>query len=186
MSTYYTGKGDSGSTSIISGSKILKDQKIIEAIGDVDELNSVIGIALLYVHDKNLGKQLDRVQNVLFHIGASLASVSSKSGSLRWGVKKEDIESLEETINELGRKLPDLRKFVIPAGSDGAVRLHFARAVARRAERKVIAALRECGMLESRDYENVLRYLNRLSSFFFVAALYMNMKKGIKEKNPTY
>ena len=180
MTKYYTGKGDSGNTSIMSGASLPKSDILIDAIGDVDELNSQIGAALFYVRDDELRKQLKLIQNELFSIGALLASAETKEfGKAK--IEKKQIERLEREIDLMGGRMPELKKFVLPDGSEEAVHIHLARSVARRAERKVSGA--------SQKYkinENVIAYLNRLSSFLFTAALYLNYKNGIEESNPVY
>jgi cob(I)alamin adenosyltransferase len=179
---YFTGSGDSGDTGLLSGGRISKNSPIMEAIGNVDELNSSIGIALFYIRDEHLRNELKIIQNKLFSIGAVLAShpdTSSKHGL----VKSEDIEWLEKKIDETGSKFPKLSKFVLPRGTEEAVFLHLSRTIARRAERSVVKAKKEA---DSAEMDIVLKYLNRLSSFLFVAAVYMNMINGVGESSPTY
>ncbi|MGI0141823.1 MAG: cob(I)yrinic acid a,c-diamide adenosyltransferase [Candidatus Micrarchaeales archaeon] len=180
MTKYYTGNGDSGKTSIMSGASLPKDDVLIDAIGDVDELNSAVGAALFYVRDDVLRKQLKLIQNELFSIGALLAAVESKEFS-KAKIERKQIERLENEINTMGTKMPELTKFVLPDGSEESVHLHLARSVARRAERKVSGAAQKYKI-----NTEVLAYLNRLSSFLFAAALYINHKNGIEESNPVY
>lgn len=180
MSNFYTGKGDDGSTSIMNGSKLDKKDILMEAIGDVDELNSSIGVSLFYVREDKTRKELQLIQNELFSLGALLASVSSKEFA---GAKIEmsQIKRLENEIESMASIMPPLKKFVLPAGSEESSHLHLSRSIARRAERHVAAA--------SQKYEiekMVLAYLNRLSSYLFVAALYLNFKNGVEESNPIY
>ncbi len=182
MSKYYTRSGDDGSTRIISGEKILKDSKIINAIGDVDELNSSIGIAIFYVRDDpQIRSELKGIQNTLFSIGAVLASSLNKMEPGKFIVEKEDIERLEESIDRMNGKLPELKKFVLPGGSEPSAHLHLSRSLARRAERSIVGAAGEFKI-----DENVIKYINRLSSYLFVAALYINFVNGIDESNPIY
>ncbi|MDE1860396.1 MAG: cob(I)yrinic acid a,c-diamide adenosyltransferase [Candidatus Micrarchaeota archaeon] len=180
VTLYYTGKGDKGDTGVLANCRVTKDNELVEAIGAVDELNSHVGTAILYIHDENVRMNLKLIQNDLFIIGAGLASAEgAKIKKAELG--REHLERLEREINAMGRELPELRKFVLPGGGEGAVHLHMARAVARRAERRIVSA--------SKRYkieENVLAYANRLSSFFFVAALYLNYKEGVEEAHPTY
>lgn len=179
-STYYTGKGDKGDTGILAKERVSKSDVLIDAIGNVDELNSYMGIAIFYIHDNPLRKTLMGIQNELFVIGANLASVEEKKIA---EARLDDgaIIRLEEQLKRLGERLPDLKQFVLPGGSEGAVHLHFARALARRAERRIVAA--------SEKYpvdKRVIAYMNRLSSFLFVAALYLNYSEGMDEQHPTY
>ena len=180
VTAYFTGKGDDGTTGILSGVRVSKSDKLIAAIGDIDELNSSIGVALSEIEDESLKGGLRSIQNDLFVIGADLASADSKKAG-KAPKKRTAILRLESGITELSGKTPDLKKFVLPGGSRGSSCLHMSRAVARRAERSVISA--------SKDYKinrEIIAYLNRLSSYLFAAAVYLNHAKGIKESNPTY
>ncbi|MDE1855727.1 MAG: cob(I)yrinic acid a,c-diamide adenosyltransferase [Candidatus Micrarchaeota archaeon] len=180
MTKYYTGKGDKGTTSIMGGTALPKDDVLVDAIGDVDELNSQVGAALFYVRDDEMRKQLKVIQNELFTIGALLAAADSENFS-KAKVSEAQIERLESEINSMGDKMPELTKFVLPDGTEEAVHLHVARSVARRAERKIVSA--------TKKYKidgHVPTYMNRLSSFLFTAALYLNHKSGVEESNPIY
>jgi cob(I)alamin adenosyltransferase len=179
MSKYYTGKGDDGLSQIISNSKIQKDDILLSAIGDVDELNSIIAVSLFYIKDNSIINILEEVQNSLFSVGAVLASVDNPKSNIDFAYNKVTI--IESYINKMGSELPDLKKFVLPNGSEASRYLHFSRAVARKAERSVITA--------NKSYKinnNIIAYLNRLSSLLFVCALYINYKEGLPEKNPKY
>ena len=180
MSGYYTGKGDDGTTGLLAKGRVHKSDAIIDAIGAVDELNSSIGIALFYIHDDLVRLELKLIQNDLFVIGANLASIDEKKIS-EARVDAESIVRIENSIKSFGDKMPPLKKFVLPGGGEGSVHLHMSRAVARRAEREIAKA--------SKSYKVdkvVGAYINRLSSFLFVAALYLNYIEGIKEDSPTY
>ena len=177
---YYTGTGDNGDTGLLAGRRVPKDDAIIEAIGSIDELNSCIGVAVFHIRNEQVRAMLRHVQNDLFAIGANLAT---GGGRRRESAIIDDkaIARLEEGISKLGLQLPPLNKFVIPGGCDGAVHLHVARAVARRAERRIVAAAGR----RRRD-SRVIAYVNRLSSFLFVAALFLNSSEGIDEEHPVY
>lgn len=181
MSAYYTGRGDKGETRILSGDAIKKDSIIIHAIGDVDELNSVIGVALANLSDDVLAKRLLSIQNSLFTIGAELASPSKNKHALKSAISAKNVNELEAWITEMSASLPMLKKFVLPGGSPSGAHLHLARSVCRRAERSVVSATK--GRSEAIA---LVSYLNRLSSFLFVAALHANKSEGVKEKNPQY
>ncbi len=177
-SKYYTGTGDKGETGLLGGQRVAKSDGLIEAIGSVDELNGWIGLSLFYIRDETVRKVLRAVQNELFIIGAVLASPSKNDKAT---LDDNAIIRLEEHIKRLGEKMPDLKQFVIPSGCEGAVHLHVARAVARRAERRIVEASAK------RDLDRrLVAYINRLSSFLFVAALYLNFIDGIDEEHPTY
>jgi cob(I)alamin adenosyltransferase len=179
-SVYYTGKGDSGTTGLLGKGRVRKNDKIIEAIGEIDELNSFIGLSRIYVNDQIVSGILKYIQNDLFVIGANLASLNTPLVK-GFEIKLESIERLENGIRLLGEKTPELRQFVIPSGSEAALYLHIARSVARRAERRIEAIPKRYAVSSE-----MRTYMNRLSSFIFVAALYLNHSQGIVEEHPTY
>ncbi len=180
MSEFYTGTGDEGKTGILSGKRLSKSDSLINAIGSVDELNSYLGVVCQYTKDKLILDQLSKIQNDLFIIGANLASLSS--GSIQKAtLKEEKLKSVEEFIALLGTEVPPLKEFVIPNGCEAAVYMHVARSIARRMEREIVYAS------NNYDLDNSLTsYANRLSSAFFIAALYLNIKNNVEEKHPTY
>jgi cob(I)alamin adenosyltransferase len=163
LTRIYTRGGDAGETSLGDGSRVSKLDARIAAYGTVDELNSHVGLALAADLPPGVRGVLERVQNELFDVGADLSVPSSVGGRLR--VVQEQVDALERDCDELNASLPELRSFVLPGGSEGAARAHVARAVARRAEREVLAAAREHSV-------NPLAavYLNRLSDLLFIAA----------------
>jgi cob(I)alamin adenosyltransferase len=179
MSKFYTRVGDSGYSNML-GKVVKKSSSIVEAIGNVDELNSFIGAAIANVDDDRIASILKGVQENLFIIGAELSSIINKRFSPKETISEEKVTELEKIIADLSLRLPDLNKFVLPGGSESASSLHLSRAVSRRAERSVI---RIGNRVTNR---NLVSYLNRLSSLLFVAALYMNKKEGIDEANPHY
>jgi cob(I)alamin adenosyltransferase len=180
MTVYYTRNGDKGSSGVIGGTTLDKDHLIFEILGDMDELNSWIAVSLHYINNKRTKKSLETIQDNLFSISAILASSYAKSKNSRIP-NLPDPKILEDEIAYMGKALPPLTKFVIPGGGKGASYLHVARTISRRAERKLVALNRK-QILDN----GLLRYANRLSSFLFVAALYENHLKKIKEKNPKY
>jgi len=183
MARFYTGAGDSGHSGLIGGNRLPKSSDIFEAIGSVDELNSAIGVSITNSTDDHLADMLQNVQNKLFIIGAELASNAHGSAKPAKAIGAESVKELENGIEELSGTLPELKKFVLPGGSVSGSYLHLSRSICRRAERAVIRANGEANA--AADAEAV-RYLNRLSSFLFVAALYINKKEGVEEQNPTY
>lgn len=178
---YYTGSGDKGCTGTLGSARLKKSNEIIEAIGNVDELNSAIGVAITDISDKHISDMLMAVQNNLFIVGAELAASINKKRALKNRITDEKIKELENGIGELGSTLPKLKKFVLPGGSVGGAHLHLARAICRRAERSIVGA-----GSSSKVSDEVIKYVNRLSSFLFVAALHVNMKEGIDELSPVY
>lgn len=176
---YYTGRGDDGATGLLGSGRFAKSDAIFAAIGDVDELNSAIGVALYYTHDNGVRAGLREIQNDLFIIGANIAS---KKVKIRKAVlNRRALARLEASIEEMGRQLPALNRFVLPGGCEAAAHLHTARSIARRTERSIV----EAGKEQKTD-RNVLAYMNRLSSYLFVAAIYLNYIEGIRESHPAY
>ena len=162
LTRIYTRGGDKGETSLGDGSRVSKLDSRVAAMGDVDELNSVIGWA----------GGLDQVQNELFDVGADL-SVPYAGNEDRLRITDEAIERLEREIEAANATLPELKSFVLPGGSERAARLFVARAVCRRAERAVLAV--------SDVNPLVAVYLNRLSDLLFVLARAANAEAGSDE-----
>ncbi len=180
MPRFYTGAGDSGYTGVIGGPRLKKSDKLIEAIGAVDELNSAIGVALAHSDDAGLNERLKALQNELFIVGAELASAGTTKKPAK-SIRAEDVKAIEDSIEDLSSALPELKNFVLPGGTQVAAHLHAARSIARRAERAVVGASDE-----RRLSKELLGFMNRVSSLLFVAALYANRKHGTMEDRPTY
>ena len=162
LTRIYTRGGDKGETSLGDGSRVSKLDPRVAAMGDVDELNSLVGWA----------GGLDRVQNELFDLGADL-SVPFPSGDERLRITDEAVNRLEQEIDAANETLPELKSFVLPGGSERAARLFLARAVCRRAERAVLA------VSDANPLAAV--YLNRLSDLLFVLARAANTEAGVDE-----
>ena len=160
LNKIYTRTGDSGETGLVDGSRVSKADARMAAIGDVDEANSAIGLALLHVSDREAAAMLRRIQNELFDLGADIATPDGAEGALR--IVGEQVERLEREIDTMNEALEPLRSFILPAGEAGAAYLHLARCVVRRAERSAVAAQ---GLSPV-----ALTYLNRLSDHLFVMA----------------
>jgi cob(I)alamin adenosyltransferase len=176
LNKIYTRTGDDGTTSLGSGRRVAKYDLRVEAYGTIDETNAVIGLARLHTRetDPELDAMLARIQNDLFDLGADLCFPDeTKDGSARLQVTDAQVVRLEREIDGMNRSLEPLRSFVLPGGTPASSFLHLARTVSRRAERLIVA-------LASRPKEPVsepaVRYVNRLSDFWFVAARYANGK----------
>jgi cob(I)alamin adenosyltransferase len=167
LNKIYTRTGDAGETGVVTGERLPKTHPRIEAIGEVDELNAALGVALSQVKDEALRGTLLAIQNDLFDLGADLATPKTLRGELR--LRKGRVERLEEAIDEVNDALPPLESFVLPSGPGGSGALHLARAIARRAERAVWRVAQLPGD-EAHLSPPVPQYLNRLSDFLFVAA----------------
>ena len=173
LNKIYTRTGDDGTTGLVDGSRLSKDDIRVRAYGDVDETNSVIGLVRLHLENRRLDDMLGRIQNDLFDLGADLATTLPKKGdtdseyALR--MVPEQASRLETELDALNADLEPLTSFVLPGGSPPAAYLHQARTVCRRAERVCVALAAEQPITPA-----ALTYLNRLSDFLFVAARWCN------------
>lgn len=172
-----TKTGDGGETGLATGRRVGKDDPRIEACGTVDELSSVLGAVLAGELSADLAETLRTVQNDLFHLGAELAMPVGEEGS-RAGprVEPRHVERLETRQDELAAELEPLANFELPGGAPGGAGLQVARAVCRRAERRVVALSRA----EEVSAEAV-RYLNRLSDLLFTMARVENRRRGVEQ-----
>lgn len=167
----YTKSGDAGETSLVDGSRVSKADPRVVAYGDVDELNSWLGLVRTRLNDEELDQELGRIQNELFIIGADLASPLTIEVPR---IREEQVAQLEGLIDRLLEDLEELREFILPGGSEAAGSLHIARTIARRAERQVVAIAAEIN-------PQTLIYLNRLSDLLFVMARTANKRAGVKD-----
>ncbi len=169
LNKIYTRTGDAGESGLVDGSRRAKSDMLFTAVGDVDEANSLVGLARLHTSGNEYDAMLARIQHDLFDLGADLANpfTEKDDGSLR--VVDAQVIRLEQEIDELNEALTPLSSFVLPGGSVLSTNLHMARAVSRRAERAVC----ELGAQEPVN-PVALKYLNRLSDFLFVLARVAN------------
>ena len=168
LSKIYTRTGDKGETGLGDGSRVGKAHPQIVAIGDIDELNSQIGVVIAEVGSGEVAELLSTIQHRLFDLGAEL---SLPPGHNR--IQKEDSEFIEQALDRFNAELPPLKEFILPGGSKAAAQCHMARAVCRRAERSLV------GLNSIRPVsEFSLSYLNRLSDLLFVLARYINRESG--------
>ncbi|MGD9272558.1 MAG: cob(I)yrinic acid a,c-diamide adenosyltransferase [Syntrophobacterales bacterium] len=178
----YTGGGDRGKTSLFSGERVNKSDLRVEAYGDVDELNSLLGalVAFLPSGESALAEELQRVQSDLLHVGAWLAvTPGSPASNELSAITQEHSKALETAIDRLEEELPTLKDFLLPGGHVSAAWAHVARAVCRRAERHVVRLLSGNDAEESSLHlQSVVTYLNRLSDYLFVLARYCNKIQG--------
>ena len=161
LNKIYTRTGDAGQTGLVDGSRVGKADVRIAAIGDVDEANCAIGVAVALLDDGPEREMLARIQNELFDLGADL-SVPFVAGDGRLRITGDAVDRLEHEIDQANASLPELKSFVLAGGIEHAARLFFARAVCRRAERSVLA------VPDTNPLAAV--YLNRLSDLLFVLA----------------
>ena len=170
LNKIYTRTGDKGAAGLVDGSRVSKASARLAAIGDVDEANASIGMAIALLHDDSLSEQLRRVQNELFDLGADIATPGNVEGALR--IIGGQVDRLEHEIDEMNAGLEPLRSFILPGGSPEVAALHLARTVVRRAERSAVA-LSESAQINPA----ALAYLNRLSDLLFVAARFVAAKQ---------
>jgi cob(I)alamin adenosyltransferase len=181
----YTGGGDRGKTSLFSGERVRKNHGRIEAYGDADELNSIIGsvIAALPEKHQDVRAELQCIQSDIFHLSSWLATTpGSPAENALDEFKAEKVTFLESAIDRIETKLPVLKNFILPGGHPSAARVHIARAVCRRTERNVLRVVEnsEKSGIE-RKTRSLLIYLNRLSDYLFMLARYLNQAEGVPE-----
>ena len=168
LSKIYTRTGDDGSTGMADGSRVAKDDLLVHAIGEVDELNSQLAVLACHA-PKELVPAIKLIQNELFNVGAELTMGQSI-------IKQENVDWLEQSLDELNAKLSPLKEFILPGGGLAASHCHVARSVCRRVERTLV----------SLDNENALNaylkaYVNRLSDYLFVLARAISQQQGEDE-----
>ncbi len=183
MARIYTKTGDDGTTGLIGGKRVPKDDLRIQAYGSVDELNSVLGLVRSYAPPAPVEEILRRVQDDLFTIGAHLATPAAAGQIRPLSVTLNDdaVSALEEAIDRCEAGLPPLRQFILPGGTACGALLHLARTVARRAERCCVSLARD-----EKGASALLSYLNRLSDLLFVLARFVNLEAGAPETHPTF
>ncbi len=180
MTKTYTRMGDDGTTGLIGGKRVYKDSPRIEAIGSLDELNALLGVARSLNLPDRVDGTVQLVASDLFTLGTELATPAGGERADRQ-IRAEDIRKLEEEIDSYQDILKPLRRFILPGGATAGAVLHLARAVTRRAERQCVALSR----LENIN-PRILQYLNRLSDLCFVLARFANQHESVPESHPSY
>jgi cob(I)alamin adenosyltransferase len=171
LNKIYTRTGDKGSAGLVDGSRVSKSSLRMTAIGEVDEANAAIGVAIAALEDGPVSDQLLEIQNDLFDLGADVATPGEIDGALR--IVKSQVERLELDIDVMNAGLTPLESFILPGGSPSVAALHLARTIVRRAERAAVE-LNESEPLNPQ----LLAYLNRLSDHLFVAARHVASLEG--------
>jgi cob(I)alamin adenosyltransferase len=172
----YTRTGDGGETSLFDGTRVMKNAPRVDAYGEVDELNACLGLARASCTDTEIDAELVRFQQDLFALGAQLADPGEKLAArvTKAVLGDADVSRLEALIDRYEAELPPLRRFILAGGSPAGAVLHMARAVCRRAERRMVG-------LEPAVEPVLLQYINRLSDVLFVLARTLNQRSGIVE-----
>ena len=169
LNKIYTRTGDDGSSGLVDGSRVSKSGPRMTAIGEVDEANAAIGMAIALLIPGDLTEHLLGIQNDMFDLGADLAT----PGEIGLRIVASQVERLEQAIDAMNAELEPLQSFILPGGSAAVAALHLGRTVVRRAERAAVA-LNESEPLN----RHLLAYLNRLSDLLFVTARYVAAKEG--------
>jgi cob(I)alamin adenosyltransferase len=181
----YTKTGDKGSTRLVDGRECSKSDLRVETYGTVDELNSVLGVALAQIQSqtslKSLGDELWVLQNQLFTVGSHLACGKEETRKLLPEFSESWIADLEKQIDAHTEKLPPLKQFILPGGTLASAELHLARTVCRRAERMVVRLI-EDEKDGAEILQTALRYLNRLSDYLFTAARTANRLQNVPDQ----
>ncbi len=173
----YTKTGDDGTTGLVGGSRVNKDDIRLEAYGTVDELNAVLGLLRSMSLNEPETKLLITIQNKLFNIGSRLASdEKGEAYTASLAITGNDIQFLENAIDKYESGLPELRNFILPGGDLVSSQCHIARTVCRRAERRVISF---AGQIDK--HQNTIKYLNRLSDLLFVMSRKLAIDNGTRE-----
>ena len=170
LSKIYTRTGDNGTTGLGDGTRVAKDSLRIDAMGDVDELNSVIGLMLTETVPDILVDTLTQIQHDLFNLGGEICIPDYVI------LQQANIDNLEEAIDTLNDELAPLKEFILPGGTKAAAFCHLARTVCRRAERKLITLARD-----EKVTTISLKYLNRLSDLLFVLCRIINKEAGVSD-----
>lgn len=172
----YTRTGDKGKTSIIGG-RVDKDDIRVEAYGTVDEVNCFVGQVMTELDElifRDVLADLEKIQHELFDCGGDLANISDK---VEHKLEKDAIDYLEKKIDEYIQEAPELERFILPGGTKPSASIHIARTVTRRAERLVVSLLKS----DEKTPELALKYLNRLSDYFFALARVVNYRLNVKD-----
>jgi cob(I)alamin adenosyltransferase len=171
LNKIYTRTGDAGTTGLVDGSRLPKHAPRMQAVGDVDEANSAIGLAVLAIGAAPEAAWLTTIQNDLFDLGADLATPVPEGQDEPWALRivASQVKRLEDQIDAMNADLQPLDSFILPGGSPAAAAVHLARAITRRAERSATAAAAEVTL-----NPQALAYLNRLSDLLFVLARRLN------------
>ena len=179
LNKIYTRTGDDGTSGLVDGSRLAKSDARMHAIGEVDEANSVLGVAIFALEsdggDAELVAGLRRIQNDLFDLGADIATpgTSFEPSPMELRIIQPQIDWLEQAIDAANDALPPLTSFILPGGSLAAANMHVARATARRAERALVAASQVTSINPL-----AIKYLNRLSDYLFVLCRLINASRG--------
>jgi len=168
LTRIYTRTGDDGSTGMADGSRVAKDDLLVHAIGEVDELNSQLAVLACHATDE-FTESIRVIQNELFNVGAELTLGQAM-------IKQENVDWLEQNLDALNLSLTPLKEFILPGGGLAASHCHVARAVCRRAERSLVSLNKQKAL-----NRYLMAYINRLSDYLFVLARAISKVEGVDE-----
>jgi cob(I)alamin adenosyltransferase len=171
----YTRAGDTGTTSLFGGKKVLKCNELVDVYGSIDELNSWVGHIISQTKDKRTAAFLQTIQQDLFIIGSTLAGFPGDIPD----IKKRVVE-MEKHMETIAKNVPAINNFILPGGSGTGAEIHIVRSIARRVERQTVA-LRENHKNDSVRFDEILMYLNRFSDYLFMLARSVNKNAGKNE-----
>ncbi|MDO8583299.1 MAG: cob(I)yrinic acid a,c-diamide adenosyltransferase [bacterium] len=187
----YTRTGDKGKTSLFNGQRVLKSDLRVETYGTIDELNSALGVVLAEVQSSpprwagkfkiqsyslKLKVELEKIQNDLLDIGSALANPSTSDPRSATSHLVSRVKEFEKFIDQMTEKMPPLKNFILPGGGQTGAMLHLARAISRRAERRIVGL-----NIKNKVDNNIIIYINRLSDLLFTMARFSNFKEKKKE-----
>ncbi|MBM4174591.1 MAG: cob(I)yrinic acid a,c-diamide adenosyltransferase [Ignavibacteria bacterium] len=174
----YTKTGDDGTSSLFGGERVKKNDPRLEAYGTVDELNSFLGLTIVHIKSDQILKVVSKIQSNLFSIGARLATPPAQLIKLKniEQISDAEVKQIENEIDALESQLEPIKNFIIPGGCVGANHLHIARAICRRCERRIIAI-----DSEENNLDILIRYINRISDYLFVAARFENKINNVPD-----
>lgn len=176
-----TKTGDAGETGLVGGDRVSKSDQRIDVYGELDELNSYIGLAISVLDKKRFKKELEfltRLQSMIFDMGSQFACPAEKRESFKLpNISEKDIVELEELILKYEQSLPELTKFILPGGVQSSSLIHVCRTITRKIERKVVGLEKTVALPEHSRH-----FLNRLSDYFFILSRYINIESGDEEK----
>jgi len=176
LARIYTRTGDKGETGLLGGSRVPKNSLRVQAYGDIDELNSIIGVVRTFSTNQDIEIVLEGLQRDLFTAGTELAHPNAVNPD-DLQITSDKIVALEKAIDRFQEKLPPLKVFILPGGSKAGALLHFARTIARRAERNIVAL-----NTTEKVSENLIPFVNRISDLLFVMARLVNQQDGLREQ----
>jgi len=177
VSKIYTKTGDSGTTGLLGGGRVGKDDLRIDAYGTVDELNAALGLARAATLDREVDQWIARIQDDLFAVGSALAD-PKPDGPFQGAIGPDHAARLEANIDAIEAELAPLTRFILPGGSPAAAHMHLARTICRRAERLIVELARPEDQHVS---HHLMVYMNRLSDLLFVVARLLNHRAGVPD-----